>query len=218
MPAPLIVLDGVDGVGKTTQMELLAARLVAEGRQLHRVKFPRYGHPSAAPVTSYLRGDFGPAGTFTAEQVSAMFAVDRMVAAKELRPLLDGGTVVLCDRYVSSNMGHQGSKMHDDAQLRAFLAWEDHHEHTLLAIPRPSLTVILYVPPEVSLWRIASRGLPLDVHEADATHIQASAATYLRIAEMYESAVLIDCAPGGTELSIEEVHDLVWKHAAAVLP
>jgi dTMP kinase len=199
-------------------MDLLTARFDATGRPYHRVKYPRYGNISAAPVEGFLRGDFGPAVDFTAEQVSVMFAVDRMVAAKELRALRERGTAILCDRYVSSNMGHQGSKMHDDTRLRDFITWEDHLEHGLLAIPRPAATIILYVPPEVSLRRIASRGLPLDILEADEAHIRATAATYRRIAELYPSATLIDCAPDGHELTADEVHALVWERVKAVLP
>ena len=219
MLAPFIVLDGVDGVGKTTQTERLMARLAAENIAAQMVSFPRYGKPSAIPVEMYLHGEFGSLDKVTAEQGSIFYAVDRFHARAEMMMALEAGSVMVSARYVTANMGHQGSKVLAQGieRLREFLVWNDNLEHGIFALPRPTLTLILYVPPEISLKRIVDRGVA-DIHEGNEAHIRAAAETYRSIAELYPGAKLIDCAPDGVELTIDQVHELIWEEVRGVLP
>ncbi len=219
MTGPFIVLDGVDGVGKATQTERLVARLEAEKIPAKKIAFPRYGMPSAVPVEMYLRGGFGSLDKVTAEQGSIFYAVDRFHARTEMLAVMESGAVMISDRYVTANMGHQGSKLltQGKERLQEFLAWNDNLEHGIFGLPRPNLTIILYVQPEISLRRIVDRGVA-DIHEGNEAHIRAAAETYRSIAEVYPGAVMIDCAPNGVELTIDQVHQLIWERVQTVLP
>src|SRR3954463_14488919 len=104
-----LVLEGSDGSGKTTQFELLKNRLIDEGHEVEVFDFPRYDKPSSYFVTRYLNGQYGPASKVNPYTASLFYALDRFEAAPEIRKALSAGKIVLSNRYVGSNMAHQGS-------------------------------------------------------------------------------------------------------------
>ena len=109
----LLVIEGIDGSGKSTQLELLCRRLRDGGRDFERLSFPRYGEPSSALLRMYLNGEFGPGpDSVNAYAASVFFAVDRFASfALDWRARYESGGLFVSDRYVSSNAIHQGAKL-----------------------------------------------------------------------------------------------------------
>jgi len=211
-----IVIDGTDGSGKATQTKLLVERLAREGHPVRSISFPRYGQKSAGPVEEYLSGTYGTAEAVGAYRASVLYAVDRFAASGELRGWLDAGNIVVADRYVAANMGHQGGKIADPEERRRFLEWNDGLEYGLFGIPRPDLNLILHVPPEVSVRLMADRS-KLDIHEQNLAHLKDAEACYLDIARSSAEFQLIECAPCGEILTREQIHGLIWEAVAPLL-
>jgi dTMP kinase len=135
-PGTFIVLEGADGSGKATQFKLLTERLKAVGYDVAVFDFPRYDQPSSHFVRAYLNGEYGPAETVSPYTASLFYALDRFEAAPQIRQAIKEGKVVLCNRYVGSNMAHQGSKLGDAVNQRGFFVWEDSLEYQLLGSRR----------------------------------------------------------------------------------
>lgn len=211
----LIVIDGTDGSGKATQTQLLIERMRRENYPTETMAFPQYGKKSAGPVELYLSGAYGPPTELDPRIASVFYAIDRFDASHQIREWLDLDKHVVMDRYVSANMGHQGSKMADPAERCEFFAWNEDLEHGMFNIPKPHIHLILHVPAEVSIRLIEERGKKKDGHEADPEHIRAAERTYLELAESRLDYCQIECVYGGELMSPEEIHELVWQ---AVLP
>lgn len=220
--ARFIVIDGTDGSGKKTQAELLVARMRREGLPVHPASFPRYGNPSAYFVEKFLRGGYGPAAESLGKRASLFYALDRFDAAPGIRETLGSGTHVVTDRYVASNMGHQGSFMKDRAQRDAYFAWNDEIEHGILGIPRPDLNLVLHVPADIAIdlkrQAGAKDGKPgLDIVEGDIEYLRSGEECYLDIAARFPGFRLIECMDGNRLRSKEEIHGLVWDAVSPLL-
>jgi len=167
-PGTFIALEGSDGSGKGTQFKLLAERLKAVGYDVETFDFPRYDQPSSHFVKQYLNGDYGPASDISPYSASLFYALDRFEAAPLIRKSLQAGKVVLSNRYVGSNMAHQGAKFTNEAEQRGFFIWADSLEYQLLGIPRPALNLFLRLPAEVSqkliIQRAEQNSAKLDQH------------------------------------------------------
>lgn len=194
-------IEGGDGSGKGTQTSILAEALRAEGRDVYQLSFPRYGTHSAVIVEKYLRGEFGEANEVAAELASAAFALDRAAAKPELDEWLathkDG--VVLADRYVLSNIAHQGTKIADQNKRFAFYQEILDLEFGDLQLPRPDKNVILLVPTDVAQANVDKKAArsytkaKRDIHEKDSDHLTLANRNYREIAELFpEFAVAID--------------------------
>ncbi|NLM84489.1 MAG: deoxynucleoside kinase [Clostridiales bacterium] len=186
----LIVLEGIDGSGKSTQFRLLCEHLEKSGADFRRLSFPQYGKPSAALVEMYLAGDFGKdAGDVSAYTASTFFAVDRAASyLKDWRGYYNKGGLLVTDRYTTSNAIHQGAKLPKEAR-RDFFKWLYDFEFRLLELPRPDLVIYLDIPAEAAISRIAERreksgGAP-DIHERDAAYLRLSAECGAQAAAFY---------------------------------
>ena len=214
----LIVIDGTDGSGKTTQVELLADALIEKGHNLERIEFPQYNQKSAGLVEEYLSGKYGRADEVDAKITSMFYAMDRYDASFKIRQWLEDGKVVIANRYVGSNMGHQGSKISDPEERKAFLLWLDDLEFGHFKLPRPDINIVLHVESEIAQNLAKTRGREdwvgkkRDIHEEDINHLRAAEQTYLEIAENYPQFKLIKCTKDGNILSKSEIHDLVWSN------
>ncbi|OGL66714.1 hypothetical protein A2856_03035 [Candidatus Uhrbacteria bacterium RIFCSPHIGHO2_01_FULL_63_20] len=214
-----IVIDGTDGAGKKTQTELLIARMRREGLPVHSISFPRYGKPSAYFVEKFLRGGFGPASDSFGKRASIFYALDRFDAAPEIRQAMMAGTHVVTDRYVASNMGHQGSYIKDRAERDAYFAWNDELEHEIMGIPRPDLNLVLHVPADIAIELKRQAGAKdgktgLDIVESDIEYLRNGEECYLDMAARFPRFRLIECMDGDRLLSKEEVHELIWKNVS----
>ncbi|MFA6604257.1 MAG: thymidylate kinase [Patescibacteria group bacterium] len=211
------VIDGTDGSGKATQTKLLVERLRASGRSVRTISFPRYDTPTGKVVKAYLMNEFGPADKVDARQASKYYADDRKAAAPEIAAWLAAGDIVVADRYVTANMGHQGGKIADPAERMEYLRWNDELEYGQNQLPRPDLNVILHVPAKISQALVEKRGNVKDGHEADLGHLQRAEQTYLEIARTFPGFRLIECVRDGHIMRREDISELVWTTIAPLL-
>jgi len=211
-PGKFIVIEGTDGTGKTTQVKLLGETLSNYNYDGVIFDFPQYTNVSSALLDNYLKGAYGK---LDPEAASILYAVDRFDASFSVREHLSEGRVVLANRYVSSNAGHQGAKIFDAQDRIKFFKWLDHLEYTTFNIPRPDLTIILHLPVEMSIELIKkgheAKGTRPDLHDQDIEHLERAEQVYLEIAELFPSTKLVECSEDGRLLSPQEIHSKVWE-------
>lgn len=195
-----IVIEGLDGSGKSTQVRMLRERL---GRHLY-LHFPRVGDPwHGLPIARFLRGDYGPADAVDPWLVAMLFAADRHGAAPELRRALDAGDTVLADRYVFSNIAYQCAKVADGGERRRLRDWIYTLEYERNGIPRPDLCLWLDAPLAFVEARLSEdRGQDgdrsylagaRDVHEADIRFQAQVAAQYRDCSRQYPELRRVAC-------------------------
>ena len=217
----LIVLEGTDGSGKSTQFRLMAQRLTDEKVEFRRLVFPRYENESSALIRMYLGGQFGTKPSdVNAYAASAFYAVDRYASYKQdWGKWYEDGGLILSDRYTTSNAVHQASKETGERQ-DAFLKWLYEFEYDKLGLPRPDLTIDLDVPTDFTEKLMRSReqntGTKADIHEQDTEYLATCRRTGRAAAEFYGWTV-IDCVKDGQMRSIEDIHEEIYKHVAACL-
>lgn len=210
-----IVICGTDGSGKGTQFTLLHKRLQKEGHNVQVADFPQYGQPSAALVEEYLNGKFGSAKDVGPHRASIFYAVDRYAASFKIRKWLREGNIVLSNRYVSANKGHQMGKIKDPNERESYLKWLNHLEYELFGIPKEDINILLYVPPEVGQQLVDKKAQRTytekkrDIHEADINHLREAADAYRYVAEK-EGWTVINCVQDGKLMTIEEIHEKVY--------
>ena len=215
----LIILEAGDASGKETQTRLLYERLLAEGRDVTRVSFPDYDSDSSALVKMYLRGDFGAqAADVDAYAASAFFAVDRYASFHtKWGAAYRRGSVVLSDRYVTSNMAHQAVKLTDTKARQEYFTWLEDFEYVRLGLPRPDLVVFLDMPPEASDRLLAVRAKEtgaVDIHEKDCNYLHRVHDAYAEAAKQFGWARVV-CGEGAVPRTPETIAEDVY---AAVLP
>ncbi|RMD51989.1 thymidylate kinase [Candidatus Parcubacteria bacterium] len=209
-----IVIDGTDGSGKATQTQLLINALQKENIAVKSISFPRYGEKSCGPVEQYLSGKYGSADEVDAKVASILYAIDRYDASFEIKKDLNSGINVIADRYVGSNLGHQGSKIPDKQERLKFYNWNRNLEYDLLNIPKPDINIILHVPTKITLQLANKRGgwkadIATDIHETNINHLKQAEKTYLELANLFPEFHLIECAPNGKLLSIQSIHNKI---------
>lgn len=139
-----IVICGTDGSGKGTQVKLLADRLEKEGYKVKVTDFPQYGQPSAAMVSEYLNGKFGSAEEVGPYRGSIFYACDRYAASFEMKKWLNEGGIIVSNRYVSANKGHQLGKLKTKEERDKYLAWLDNLEYGIFGIPKEDVNFLLF--------------------------------------------------------------------------
>ncbi|MEG2857177.1 MAG: thymidylate kinase, partial [Clostridia bacterium] len=171
MSGRIIILEGTDASGKSTQLDLLTQHLRADGRDFRTVAFPRYSEDSSALIRMYLAGDFGKTpGDVNAYAASTFFAVDRYASYKsDWKDYYDAGGILLFDRYTTSNAVHQGAKLARDERER-FWSWLFDFEYNLMGLPAPSAVLFLDMPPEFAARLLIARAEATDIHENDAEY------------------------------------------------
>ena len=217
----LIVIEGTDGSGKSTQFKLLTARLDAENHKFQKLVFPQYAEPSSALIRMYLGGEFGTKPSdVNAYAASAFYAVDRYASYKKVwgQWYEDGGLIV-SDRYTTSNAVHQASKEPEEKQAE-FLKWLYDFEYDKLGLPAPDLVIYLDVPTDFTeammRRREADTNTHADIHEQDMAYLATCRRTGKAAAQYYGWTV-IQCVKDGAMRSIEDIHDEIYRHVAACL-
>lgn len=220
------VLEGVDGSGKATQASLLVDALIKKGYQVEKVDFPQYGKGSAALLEMYLNGGYGTAEEIGPYRASIFYACDRYDASFKIRQWIAEGKIVVSDRYVASNIGHQGGKLlKDTSAWNHYIDWLHNLEYDIFKIPRPDYTLILKISPELSMKMSSNikniqkkqkRMLYLgdskqkDIHEADKAHLENSLKSYVAISKKFpQEYKIIECQQGNTFLPPKEIHKKV---------
>ena len=217
----LIVIEGTDGSGKSTQFARLTQRLTEEGKVFQKLVFPQYKEESSALIRMYLGGEFGDKPSdVNAYAASAFYAVDRYASYKKVwGQWYENGGLVLSDRYTTSNAVHQASKEPEEKQS-AFLAWLYEFEYEKLGLPRPDLTIYLDMPTEYTQALMRSReaatGTHADIHEKDMQYLTTCRKTGKTAANFYGWTV-IECVRDGKMRSIEDIHEEIYRHVTACL-
>lgn len=213
-----IVIEGTDGAGKATQTRLLAQAVKRTGKTVHTIAFPQYGKHSAAPIAAYLRGEYGSLKELGPYRASIFYAIDRVTARSSIMAWLKAGHVVIADRYMASNLAHQGAKISNWQARKKYWLWDEEFEFDLLDIPRPDCTVVLMVPPEVSQKLILRKKLrrylkskKKDIHERDVQYQRQVAQAYGELALFDRDMKIINCAPEGHLLPKDYIHKLVMS-------
>ena len=217
----LIVIEGTDGSGKSTQFRLLTQRLEQENREFQKLVFPQYSEPSSALIRMYLGGAFGRnPSDVNAYAASAFYAVDRYASYKKVwgQWYAQGGLIV-SDRYTTSNAVHQASK--EPAEKRQdFLKWLYDFEYNKLGLPQPDLVIYLDVPTDFTehllRGREASTHTSGDIHERDTAYLSTCRQAG-KAAASYYGWTVIPCVRDGKMRSIEEIHEEIYRHVAACM-
>lgn len=213
-----IMIDGIDGSGKSLQSEMLIERLKKENYPVEIISFPQYGQKSAGPIEDYLTGAYGTAEEVGPYRASIFYAVDRFAAASKINHWLSQNKIVVANRYVASNMGHQGGKIKDNAARQSFFEWNDNLEYNIFKIPRPNLNLILHVTPEIAQELVKKKaerdylsGGKKDIHETDLEHLKNAEKTYLEIASKFPNFYLVECVENNQILTPEQIHQKIWN-------
>lgn len=209
----LIIIEGLDGCGKSTQTALLEEYFSSENIKYKKIKLPDYDSPSSTLVKMYLGGEFGSsADDVNAYAAGAFYAVDRFASYKlGWKSDYDSGTLILADRYATSNSIYQMEKI-EKSKWDEYLDWSADFEYNKIGIPKPDLVIFLDMPVEISQRLMTSRydgdENKKDVHEADVTYLQNCRRAAIYAAER-QGWKIVPCASGSQPLSIEQIHNTV---------
>lgn len=208
----LIVIDGIDGSGKSTQLQLLKQELELGGFKAEEIHFPRHGQPTAYLVDEYLKGAFGDLNPYAA---SVFYATDRFEASSQIKNWLNEGKIVLSDRYVVANAGHQGSRINNAEERLKFFKWLDNLEYGIFGISKPDLNIILNMPYMTAHRLLNERRAQKDhqdkMHENSLTHLRLAREVYMQIAKLFPNTKMVECVDGKNLISAGEIHNKVWE-------
>lgn len=211
--AELIIIEGLDGSGKSTQTALLEDYFKSSGVDYKKIKLPDYDNPSSTLVKMYLGGDFGKnADDVNAYAAGAFYAVDRFASFKlNWKKDYDNGTLILADRYATSNSIYQMEKL-DESEWDGYLEWSADFEYNKIGIPRPDLVIYLDMPVEISQRLMSSRYNgdegKKDVHEANVQFLNSCRKSALYAAKKQGWRV-VPCSDGKKPLSVDEIHNAI---------
>ena len=207
----LIVIEGLDGSGKSTQLKLLPDLLLQSGIDCKTVSFPDYDSDSSALIKMYLGGSFGRhPDDVNAYAASVFYTVDRYASYKTVwGEYYNSGGTVLAGRYTTSNAVHQTSKLPRE-KWAEFLDWLYDFEYEKIKIPRPDKVIFLDMPIEVSQKLLSGRyggnEQKKDIHESDVEYLARCREAAVFTAE-YSDWTVIPCAKSGTPRTVEEISD-----------
>ena len=217
----LIVIEGTDGTGKSTQFSLLTQRLENCGVAFRKLQFPQYHEPSSALIRMYLNGEFGEnADDVNAYASSTFFAVDRYASYQKIwKNEYRGGGVILSDRYTTSNAVHQGSKLLPE-EREEYFRWLYDLEFSRMGLPKPDLVLCLDMPIELSEQLMRRReqttNTKADIHEKDDAYLRRCRETAAQAARFY-GWTRIACAKDGELRTVEDIHEEIYAHVRACL-
>lgn len=220
----LIVIEGSsDGSGKQTQSEILYKTLLEKGYKVRKITFPNYESEACNPIKMYLRGDFGNSpediNPYTA---STFYAIDRFASFKtEWQEFYnEQDTIIIADRYVTSNYIHQGSKFNTKSSLNKYCKWLSHLEYEANNIPSPDLVIYLHMPFEFSKKLLEDRrknnGEPKDIHETHLSYLKKSYLTSLYISEKFKWNK-IECTEDYKLKTIDSISKEIYKKVYEIL-
>ena len=213
----LIVIEGIDGSGKGTQAARLVERLRSVGRRCELLSFPRYRVTRfGSKIGDFLNGRFGQLDQVSPFLVSLLFAGDRFESKQVLTRALAENDLVICDRYVASNIAHQAAKL-EGAERDELIEWVRYVEHSLYELPHPHRTVFLDLPVAHATKLIALKAQrsytnrAADLQEADAAYLQRVHDIYAGLATAEPNWLRIDCLDAGELKSVDRIAAEVWQ-------
>ena len=218
-PGKLIAVEGIDGSGKRTQVELLALTLKSRGYDVYSTGFPQYDSWFGKMVGQFLNGDLGPLETVDPHFTTLLYAGDRFEAKPKLESALDNGQIVLVDRYIASNLAHQTARVPPEKRSE-FLAWIEHLEYDIYGLPRENLILYLRIPPHEAQRMIERKSTRSytnarkDLLEASLRHLEDAAQMYDSLSRLVPWAT-IQCFDAATK-SVREPEEIAIDVLAAV--
>lgn len=224
----LIVIDGTDGSGKATQVDLLVKRLKKEGKVVKVIDYPEYyknffgkfiGHCLSEQYYNFLN--------VHPKISSVLFAADRWESKKDTEGWLKKGYIVIANRYVSANQIHQGGKIKNPTKRAAFIKWLNEMEYEVFGIPKPDITLYLSLPTDIVLGLLKKRESSKmkraylkkgkDVHENDVNHLINSRESALWLSKTMKNFIKIECSLKGEILSREAIHEMIYQKVKKVI-
>ena len=217
MQGKIIVIEGTDCSGKETQSKLLEERLNSIGKKCVRFDFPNYESPTGKIIGGAYLGkpEIGPSffkeGAVNVEPhvVCLYYAADRKYAMPEIEKYLNDDYYVILDRYTTSNLAHQGSKIHDKDERFNMYQWIDKLEYWLLGLPKPDKTIFLHVPLENTL-ELRKNRKSIDEHEKSPEYLKRAEESYLELSELYNWDK-IECIRNNKLRSVEDINNEIMK-------
>ena len=202
----LIVFEGIDGSGKTTQLTLLKHYLDSRDIPNEVIDFPRYWDSfHGKTIAKYLKGEFGEVDSVSPYLISLAYSLDRATAKREMNRWLTEGKIVLANRYATSNMAHQAAKL-PEKKREDFLSWLHELEYRVNKIPKEDLVVYLHVPVGVARALLIKRG-KRDIHEKKFEFLTQSEVMYKKLSRRFKHWVKIGCVTNdGILLAKEAIH------------
>jgi len=221
MKGNLIVIEGTDCSGKETQSNLLIEKLKSDGIRIEKFSFPNYNSPTGKIIggpylgKSYICDGWFPEGAPNVDpKVSALYyAADRLYNIDKIKFLLDNGVNVILDRYVYSNMAHQGGKLDSESDRNSMYDWLDNLEFNLLELPKPDISVFLHMPFEFSLILKKNREEDMDQNEKDKNHLINAENAFIELAKKYDFYT-IQCNDGDRIKTIEEINEDLYNYVS----
>ena len=212
MVGKLVVIEGVDGVGKSTQYDLLKSRLEGLGYTVKGLHFPTHGVGYFGKlVDDYLSGKFGSVKEVPPKFSGFLYAGNREENSATIRSWLESGNIVLLDRYVSSAMAHQGSSIPDKKDRIKFYSWLERLEYDLNEIPKPDMVIVLNADLETIKRSIHDRGRQ-DIHESDPDHLRKAIDVYRELSDLFNDYwKIIRCDHSGALRKKEEIAEDVFR-------
>lgn len=217
MKGKIIVIEGTDCSGKETQSKLLEEKLNSLGKKCIRFSFPMYDTPTGKIVGGAYLGkpeigdSYFEEGAVNVDPhvVSLYYAADRKYNLEKINKYLEDDYYVILDRYVTSNLAHQGSKIKDKDERFEMYQWLDKLEYWLLRLPKPDKTIFLHVPYEYSLELRKNRKL-IDEHEKSSEHLKNAEEAYIELSELY-NWYRIECIKDNKLRTIEDINEEILK-------
>ena len=221
MKGKLIVIEGTDCSGKETQSNLLIEKLKSDGVRIEKFSFPNYNSPTGKIIggpylgKSYICDGWFPEGAPNVDpKVSALYyAADRLYNIDKIKFLLDNGVNVILDRYVYSNMAHQGGKLDSESDRNSMYDWLDNLEFNLLELPKPDISVFLHMPFEFSLILKKNREEDMDQNEKDKNHLINAENAFIELAKKYDFYT-IQCNDVDRIKTIEEINIDLYNYVS----
>ena len=220
----LIVIEGTDSSGKETQTKKLYERLANEVEKVRKISFPNYESPACEPVKMYLAGAFGDnALNVNPYPVSTMFAIDRYASYKmDWESFYNAGGIIVTDRYTTSNMVHQASKIENIDEKSKYLGWLEDLEYNKMGIPKPDLVIFLNMPTEMAVKLMEARKNKItgeekkDIHEKDTSYLKKSYDNACDIAKKYNWQE-IKCVENKRLKTIEGIGEEIYTLVTEIL-
>jgi dTMP kinase len=195
-PGKLIAIEGIDGSGKRTQVDLLAKALVASGHAVYSTGFPQYDSWFGKMVGQFLNGELGALETVDPHFSALLYAGDRFEAKPRLESALNQGKILLIDRYIGSNLAHQTARV-QAAHRPAFISWIEHLEYDIYNLPRETKVLYLRVPPREAQQLVTRKSartyttVKQDLLEASLSHLEDAASMYDQLSQRSNWATIV---------------------------
>ena len=211
----LIIIDGVDSSGKETNTSYIFNLLKEHSDNVEKISFPDYESDSSALVKMYLNGEFGQnASDVNAYAASSFYAVDRYSSFKKGwgKDFYESDGIIVSDRYVTSNMIHQASKIENETEKISFLKWLDDYEYEKLGLPRPDKIIFLNMPVWAATKLMENRKNKItgdskkDIHEKDKEYLQKSYDNAMFVAKKFNWTI-VDCTENDRIKTLKEIQE-----------